>query len=363
MKRKSIFILLLSLFALFALQPVTSFAQEHHPDEQSVQSEGEHAEDAEFDAGTYILDHIADSHEWHIYTDRQENHVSIYLPVILYTSEKGLSVFSSKKLAHGHIYDGFFIMEEGDHKGQIVEVDDMGNVNEEKLPLDLSITKNITAMLISAILLLWLFISLARSYKRYGVSAPRGIQGFLEPIVLFVRDDIAIPNIGEEKFEKYMPYLLTAFFFILINNLMGLVPILPGGANVTGNIAVTMVLALFTFFITQFSGNKQYWGHIFNTPGVPVWLKPIMIPVELIGMITKPFALMVRLFANITAGHIIVLSLVSLIFIFKSLAVAPFSILFVLFMDCIELLVAFLQAYVFTLLSALFIGLAVQEHQ
>jgi len=217
-------------------------------------------------------------------------------------------------------------------------------------------------MLISAIILLWLFVSLARSYKRTGISAPKGIQGFLEPVVLFVRDDIAIPNIGEEKFEKYMPYLLTAFFFILINNLMGLVPILPGGANVPGNIGVTLVLALFTFFITQFSGNKQYWGHIFNTPGVPFWLKPIMIPVELIGIVSKPFALMVRLFANITAGHIIVLSLVSLIFIFKTLAVAPVSILFVLFMDCLELLVAFLQAYVFTLLSALFIGLAVQEH-
>jgi F-type H+-transporting ATPase subunit a len=204
---------------------------------------------------------------------------------------------------------------------------------------------------------------MSRSYKKTGISHPRGIQSFLEPIILFVRDDIAIANIGKHKYEKYMPYLLTVFFFILINNLMGLIPFPPPfGANVTGNIAVTFVLALFTFLITQFSGNKNYWRHIFATPGVPFWLLPVMVPVELIGIISKPFALMIRLFANITAGHIIVLSLICLIFIFKSLAVAPVSILFVIFMDCLELLVAFLQAYVFTLLSALFISLAVQEH-
>jgi F-type H+-transporting ATPase subunit a len=178
-----------------------------------------------------------------------------------------------------------------------------------------------------------------------------------------VRDDIAISNIGEHKYEKYMPYLLTVFFFILINNLMGLIPFPPPfGANVTGNIAVTFVLAVFTFIITQFSGNKNYWKHVFATPGVPLWLLPVMIPVEIIGIVSKPFALMIRLFANITAGHIIVLSLVCLIFIFKSLGVAPVSILFVIFMDCLELLVAFLQAYVFTLLSALFISMAVQDH-
>lgn len=344
------------------MQPATTFAQEHEPIAQNNHSSDTHSDEKEFVPGTYILDHIADSHEWHIYTDKHGHHVSVYLPVILYTKDKGLSFFSSRKLAHGHSYDGYVIIEEGDLKGEIAEVDDDGHIIEGRLPLDLSITKNITAMLISALIILWLFVSLAKSYTRTGISEPKGIQGFLEPVVVFVRDDIAIPNIGEKRFEKYMPYLLTAFFFILINNLMGLVPLLPGGANVTGNIAVTMVLALFTFFITQFSGNRQYWGHIFNTPGVPFWLRPIMIPVELIGILSKPFALMVRLFANITAGHIIVLSLVSLIFIFKSLAVAPVSILFVLFMDCLEILVAFLQAYVFTLLSALFIGLAVQEH-
>ena len=225
-------------------------------------------------------------------------------------------------------------------------------------------TKAVVGMLFAALIGLWLFISLSRSYKKTGISHPKGIQSFLEPVILFVRDDIAIPNIGEKKFEKFMPYLLSVFFFILINNIMGLIPFPPPfGANVTGNIAVTFTLAIFTFFITQINGTKSYWRHIYATPGVPFWLLPIMVPVEIIGMISKPFALMVRLFANITAGHIIVMSLVCLIFIFKSLAVAPVSILFVIFMDCLELLVAFLQAYVFTLLSALFISLAAKEEE
>jgi F-type H+-transporting ATPase subunit a len=328
------------------------------------QEEPKHTtEKTEFVASDFILDHIADSHEWHILTKRNGESVAIYLPVILYTREGGLTLFSSKNLSHGKIYKGFKLEEEGDLKGKIVSVNSDNVVDEKKLPLDLSITKAVVAMFFAALIGLILFISMARSYKKTGVSAPKGIQSFLEPVILFVRDDIAIPNIGHHKYEKYMPYLLTVFFFILINNLMGLVPFPPPfGANVTGNIAVTFVLAFFTFIITQFSGNKNYWRHIFATPGVPFWLLPIMIPVELIGIISKPFALMIRLFANITAGHIIVLSLICLIFIFQSVAVAPVSILFVIFMDCLELLVAFLQAYVFTLLSALFISLAVEEH-
>ncbi|MEZ4916103.1 MAG: F0F1 ATP synthase subunit A [Chitinophagales bacterium] len=183
----------------------------------------------------------------------------------------------------------------------------------------------------------------------------------LEPIVLFVKEDIAIPNIGEKKYAKFLPYLLTVFFFIWINNLFGLVPFFPGSANLTGNIALTFVLALFTLVITNINGNKYYWGHIFNPP-VPGPLKILMIPIELIGVLTKPFALMIRLFANISAGHILILSLISLIFIFKSFFVAPISIAFVLFMSVLELLVAALQAYIFTLLSALFIGIALEEH-
>ncbi|RZK51306.1 MAG: ATP synthase F0 subunit A, partial [Pedobacter sp.] len=191
-------------------------------------------------------------------------------------------------------------------------------------------------------------------------KAPKGLQSFLEPVIIFVRDDIAKPNIGH-KYAKFMPYLLTIFFFILFNNLLGLFPVFPGSANVTGNIALTFVMATATMLVVNLNGNKYYWKHIL-TPDVPWWLYPIMIPVELIGIISKPFALMVRLFANITAGHIIVLSLISLIFIFKTLAIAPVSVAFVLFMDVLELLVAFLQAFIFTLLSALFIGMAVEEH-
>jgi F-type H+-transporting ATPase subunit a len=330
---------------------------------RAQEEQGMKEAEKEFESGTFILDHIADSHEWHILTKKDGGSVAIYLPVILYQTDKGLDLFSSRRLAEGKEYKGYKIVEEeGDLKGKIVNVKPDGSIDEETLPLDFSITKAVVGMLFAAFIGLWLFVSLGSSYKKTGISSPKGIQSFLEPVVLFVRDDIAIPIIGEKKYEKYMPYLLTAFFFILINNIMGLIPFPPPfGANVTGNIAVTFVLAFCTFLVTQFSGNKHYWKDIFAAPGVPVWLLPIMIPVEVIGMFSKPFALMIRLFANITAGHIIVLSLVCLIFLFKSLALAPVSIFFVIFMDCLELLVAFLQAYVFTLLSTLFIGLAVKE--
>ncbi len=348
-------------FLLFTGTALSSFGQKAE-EKTEVTGHGESHEEA-FDASTFIMEHIADSHEWHILTKKNGEALAIYLPVIVYSKEKGLDIFSSKKLAHGVVYEGYKLEEEGDLQGVIVNVNAEGRADEENIPLDFSMTKAVVGLLFSAIIGLILFLSLSRSYKKTGISHPKGIQSFLEPIILFVRDDIAITNIGIHKYEKYMPYLLTVFFFILINNLMGLVPFPPPfGANVTGNIAVTFVLAFFTFIITQFSGNKTYWKHIFATPGVPLWLLPVMIPVEIIGIFSKPFALMIRLFANITAGHIIVLSLVCLIFIFKSVAVAPVSIMFVIFMDCLELLVSFLQAYVFTLLSALFISLAVQEH-
>jgi F-type H+-transporting ATPase subunit a len=344
----------LFLFFLLAIPALPAFGTEEIEKEKS---------EGKFDASTFILEHIADSHEWHILTKKNGESVALYLPVILYSKEKGFDAFSSKKLAHGHVYNGYKLEEEGDLQGKIVFVNEAGVVDEENLPLDFSMTKAVIGMLAAALIGLWLFLSLSRSYKKTGISHPKGMQRFLEPVILFVRDDIAIPNIGEHKYEKYMPYLLSVFFFILINNLMGLVPFPPPfGANVTGNIAVTFVLAFFTFIITQLSGNRQYWRHIFATPGVPLWLLPVMIPVEIIGIFSKPFALMIRLFANITAGHIIVLSLIALIFIFNSLALAPVSILFVIFMDFLELLVAFLQAYIFTLLSALFISLAAPEH-
>ena len=317
----------------------------------------EKAKDEKFVAGKFIIDHIKDSHDWHILTKKNGEHVAVYLPVILYSNKSGLHFFMSSKLAHGHEYNGFKYSEE---TGKIVERSESGE--SESYPLDFSITKTVAGMMLAAVVILFLFLRMGIYYSRTKNLVPKGFNGFLEPMIVFIRDEIAIPNIGHHKFERFMPYLLTAFFFILINNIMGLIPFFPFGANVTGNIAVTMVLALLTFLITQFSGTKDHWKHVFATPGVPVWLAPIMIPVELIGLVSKPFALMIRLFANITAGHIVVLSLVSLIFIFKALWVSSVSIPMVLFIDILEILVAFLQAYVFTLLSALFIGLAAKEH-
>ncbi len=322
-------------------------------------SEGhDKGEDETFQVNEFILDHIADSHEFHILTLASGKHISLPLPVILYSKNSGFHFFMSSHLVHGQSYKGFELHTEGEFKGKITEENENGEI---LVPLDISITRNVFSMMLSALIILWLFIYLGRSYSKTGISEPKGIQGFLEPIVLFVRDDIAKVTIGEEKYEKFMPYLLTAFFFIWINNLIGIVPFFPFGSNVTGNIAVTMVLALFTFFITQINANKNYWKHIVAMPGVPFWLAPIMVPLEIIGLFSKPFALMIRLFANITAGHIIILTIISLIFIFKSIYIAPASIAFDLFLDMIELLVAVLQAYVFTLLSALFIGLAVKE--
>jgi len=364
--------------------------QDEHHEEQGHESvaespggtghvELEHAAEAAheeaFNPTEYILDHISDAHEWHILTNRHGHHVSVYLPVILFSRHSGFHVFSSKKISHGHNYRGFELghgtaeMEnrkgepvEKSIDGKIIEVDEHGEMVEAGLPLDFSFTKNVFMMMLSVLVLMVVFLTLARSYRKSGISEPKGLQGFLEPVIVFIEEDVAIPNIGEGKHVRYVPYLLTIFFFILLNNLMGLIPFFPFGANVTGDIAFTMTLAVFTFLITQFSSNKGHWQHVFNTPGVPFWLAPIMIPVEIIGLFTKPFALMVRLFANITAGHIIVLSLISMIFIFRSSFMAVPSGIMVLFMDCIELLVAFLQAYIFTLLSALFIGLAMPEH-
>ncbi len=340
------------LFLLINGTTISLFGQEVKGKEETTEK---------FDANSFIIDHIADSHEWHILTKKNGESVAIYLPVIIYSRDAGLNIFSSKKLAEGKEYKGFKIEEDGDFKGKIVSVNKDGTVDEKNLPVDLSMTKSVIGMIFAAIIGLLIFLSLARSYKRTGISHPKGIQSFLEPVILFIRDDIAIPNLGH-KYEKYMPYLLTIFFFILINNLMGLIPTPPPfGAIVTGNIAITFILAACTFVVIQFSGNKMYWRHVFATPGVPFWLLPIMIPVEIIGLFTKPFALMIRLFANMVAGHFVSLSLISLIFIFGSLMLAPVSVLFVIFMDCLEVLVAFLQAYIFTLLSALFIGMAIQE--
>lgn len=215
-------------------------------------------------------------------------------------------------------------------------------------------------MWVSVIVLLLIFIGASRRYKKSENYVPKGIAGFTEPLVVFVRDEIAKPMIGENKYQKYMPFLLTIFFFIWINNIFGLIPII-NGANVSGNIAFTMTLAVFTFIITTFSGNKNYWKHIFWMPGVPVPMKIFLMPIEIVSMFVKPISLMIRLFANITAGHIIILSLMSLIFIFNSIAVAPVSVAFSLFITLIEIIVTAIQAYIFTVLSALYIGMAIEE--
>jgi F-type H+-transporting ATPase subunit a len=325
-----------------------------------------------FDAGEMIMEHIGDAHEWHIleYNDFQ---LTIPLPVILIDNGK-IVTFMSSRFHHGHeAYNGYRLMMEGPNKGKIVKVLEDGITEDAaaKIPWDFSITKNVLALFVSIILLCVVFISIGNKYKKNPDTAPKGLQSLLEPLILFVRDDIAIPGLGKEKYTRFMPYLLTIFFFIFFNNLLGLIPIFPGGANLTGNIAITMALALFTFVITTFIGNKNYWKHIINAPGVPWWLKfpiPLMPVVEFIGVLTKPFVLMVRLFANITAGHIIMLGFMSLIFIFGNMNLAAgygfsvFSVAFAVFMSLLELLVAFIQAYVFALLSAIYFGMATEEH-
>jgi len=349
-------------FAFFALMTTTSYAS------KSIEEKTE-----TYNPVPSIMHHISDSHEWHFWGEG-ENSFTIALPIILYTNT--LHVFMSSEFHHNE--DGHHVVENKGNKfvnvhGKIyllnngeltTQFDENHHVKNATTPLDISITKNVASMLIGLILLLLIFVvSGVKAKKNNG--APYGLLSFLEPLVLFVRDDIVKPNIGK-NYNKFLPYLLTLFFFILINNLLGL---LPGSANVTGNIAITLVLSFITLIVTNISGNKSYWGHIFNPPGVPLALMPIMIPIEIVGIFTKPFALMIRLFANISAGHIIILSLISLIFMAQSglgdlaaWSLSPVAVVFVLFMDLIEVLVAFLQAYIFTLLTSLFIGLATVEH-
>lgn len=355
---------------IFSLLSFSAFSEEHSAaDTSTVSATEEHVEKADEDISKMILHHIADSHEWHFF-----GHFYIPLPVILWT-DNGLKTFLSNKYGHNDHgteildvegsnlvnYHGkyYYPSEVKSADGTFITYDAKGELLNNK-PLDLSITKNVVSLIISVTILLIVFIGVANSYKKRVGKAPKGMQSLLEPIILFVRDDIAKPQLGH-KYQRFMPYLLTIFFFVWLNNLLGLVPFFPGGANVTGNIAVTMMLALCTFVLTTVNGNKNYWGHVF-TPHVPWWLYPLMIPVELVGLIVKPVALMIRLFANITAGHILILSLISLIFILKSVFVAGIAIPFVLFISVIELLVGFIQAFIFTILSALFIGMAVEEH-
>ena len=351
---------LLTIIALIFLSTV-AVAQEH----------GENKENNEkLNVGEFIMEHVSDSYEWHI-TKIGHKHISIPLPVILHSKQQGWVFFMSNKLHNDeHKYKNFIVNDDDPvYKGKIMEILPDGT---EVRPLDLSITKDVLALLMISVFLIWLFISIANRYKKNPDKAPKGLQSFFEPLILFVQDDIAKSVIGEKNYERYVPFLLTVFFFIFINNMMGLIPIFPGGYNLTGNITVTMVLAVFTLIITTISGTKHYWQHIFWSPVVPWWLKvpiPLMPLVELLGVFTKPFVLMVRLFANILGGHIVMLAFFSLIFIFGSMSVGAgygvsvVSVLFTVFDFFLEMLVAFIQAYVFTLLSAIYFGLALEsEH-
>lgn len=329
--------------------------------------------DGEFNAGEMIMHHISDAHEVHIIGD-----FAIYLPVILKT-ESGWDFFSSSHFYHNPVeesingeqvhyyeYQDYLLVHEHVYlKEEGLKLDENGEVLNQAVALDMSITKNVAGIFLTIIIMLLVFTSVAKSYKKRGVKAPKGLQSFMEPLILFVRDEVAKPSIGKEA-DRFVPFLLSIFFFIWISNLLGLIPFL-GGLNITGTMSVTMVLAAIVFIITTINGKKPYWMHIVWPPNVPLPIKIILVPIEIAGLFIKPIVLMVRLTANITAGHIIILAFVALIFIFgqqsagAGYGVGIGSTIFMIFMNFIELLVAFLQAYVFTLLAALYFGSAVEE--
>jgi F-type H+-transporting ATPase subunit a len=331
-----------------------------------VANAGGGGEKEKFQSGEMIMGHVTDEHGWHLW-----GHTSLPLPVIIYNSQRGLSIFSSARFDHGHATYGGYMLD--GNKVLATTAPDGTDASvapiDESLTastIDFSITKNVLAIFVSVALMLIVFLSLAKAYTRRPGQAPKGLQSFIEPIIVFVRDEVAKPNIGP-KYAKFMPFLLTVFFFILINNLMGLIPIFPGGANVTGSISVAFTLAVITFVLTLINGNRHYWGHIIAMPGVPKPVLLILTPVEILGVFLRPAILMIRLFANITAGHIIVLSFFSLIFIFGEIntglgwGVSVFTLVFTIFMSMLELLVAFIQAFVFTFLSAMYLGAAIEE--
>lgn len=363
MSFKGLKLLLVATFSVFALlASVNSYSQDI---KDTTKTEKE--EKGSFDPAKIIMEHVMDAHEFHFFSYEsggEEHEVSIPLPVILYSQQRGLSTFMYSRFSdhdsHG-MYDGY-----KNEEGKIVAVDAGGNVDEAVKVYDLSLTRNVVQMFISLILLVWILLAAANKYKKNGTNvAPTGVQNLIEPVVTFIRDEVGKPNLGK-KSNKYMPYLLTVFFFILINNIFGLI---PGTANVTGNIAFTLVLAVISLVVILISTNGHYWGHIFWPPGVPILVKFILIPVELLSIVIKPAALMIRLFANMIAGHIIITCFILLIFIFGAMnaavgwGFAPISIAFTIFIYLIEILVAFIQAFIFTNLTAVFIGQAFEgEH-
>lgn len=348
----------LLLLVLTLLAGRVAFAQEEALPGAKQAKEG-------FNATEVIFGHIADSHEWHLF-DFNGKAVAMPLPIIVYKSGAGLEVFSSahfeewEKMPDGKTkrsgsYNGYHL--EKNMKEKLI-ADDGSKI------YDISITKNILSMLISVVLLLWLMMSVAKKYKTKGsLTAPSGMQNAMESVIIFMRDEVAKPNLGH-KYKKYMPLLLTVFFFIWINNMLGL---LPGGANFTGNIAVTLCLAIVAFVVMIFNANKHFWGHLLNPPGVPLGIKFLLVPIEIISLFIKPVALTIRLFANMLAGHIVILSVISMIFIFGFLSkvagigFVPVSLVFAIFMFFLELLVAAIQAFIFANLTAVFIGQAIED--
>lgn len=369
--------LLVAAFSLF-LTPV--FAQNDEGEHGQQQGDQSEEKKEKFNATEVIFGHILDGYEFHFMdiTKNGEKHpVSIPLPVILYSPQRGLDVFMSSRFHHGHeAYKDYRVIDEHylhelekqgiDVKkerlslGKLIAVTVDGKLDKSVKFYDISLTRNVVQMLLALGLLTWIMLTIAKRYKNGdGVNtAPKGLQNLLEPIITFVRDEVAKPNLGE-KWEKYLPYLLTLFFFILINNLVGLI---PGTANVTGNIAFTLLLGVISFIVILASSKKHYWLHLFNPPGMPIGVKLILVPVEFLGLFLKPMALIIRLFANMVAGHIMIICLVSLIFIFAELnryvgwGTSVFSVAFTVFIYFIEILVAFLQAYIFAMLTAVFAG-------
>jgi F-type H+-transporting ATPase subunit a len=369
-----LFSLLVLVFTLF-VACFNASAQEEHlaPAEATHQAE---AAKEPLNIKKIIFEHVGDAHEWHFFT-AGDFHATIPLPVILYSPTNGLSVFSASKFGHeGHreVYNGYQLVDDHYKESLIaagtpaLDVEKIKNgsilaVDGSKV-YDFSITKNVMSMLISVVLLLWIMMSVAKKYKQRGVmTAPSGLQNAIEPIIGFIFTEVAKPNLTN-KANKYMPLLLTFFFFIWINNLLGL---LPGGANFTGNVAVTLALALVCFIVMLVKANGHFWGHLLNPPGVPFGVKLLLVPIEIISLFIKPIALTIRLFANILAGHIVILSIVCMIFIFGAMApsagwgFSPVSIAFSVFMFFLELLVAAIQAFIFTTLAAVFIGSAIEE--
>ena len=376
---KSFTVAAFSIFSLFISLP--SFAQGDHGENGAEKKR-------QFNAQEVIFGHILDGHDFHFFdithADGTKTPIGIPLPVMLYSPQRGFQVFMSSKFHHGeHEYAGYRLIneeyleklketgvdikKEGLSAGKIIAVSENDAWDKSVTFYDVSLTRNVVQMILALALLVWIMLSIAKKYQKgEGVkTAPTGMQNLVEPIITFVRDEVAKPNLGQ-KWEKYLPYLLTVFFFILINNLVGLI---PGTANVTGNIAFTVVLGLISFAVILFSSKKHYWGHIINPPGMPGFVKAILVPVEILSVFIKPMALIIRLFANMVAGHIIIICLISLIFIFAELnqyagwGTSIFSIGFTVFIYFIEILVAFIQAFIFSMLTAVFVGQAFEgEH-